>query len=258
MTETSHHRGQNLNTRMGREMMQRHSDRMRSRGWRKGLAAAAVLALGLALGFPVAAASQVTVIQHLYLLTPASEGRLNVQERVVLSNTGAVLPEGSVKLYLPKGAVNVTPHAGGTMEVEKDAVIVRSQIPAGKPAFDFGYTLSYTGAPHYQLRLKSDYATEQVIVLAPAEGVTIEGEGVADGGVQKLGETQYRMFTLKKLAPGSEVILTALTGDGGQMASFWGINAHLLMIGGIVLVVAVVVAAVVIIIRRRAKKKISA
>lgn len=256
-------------------MTQRRNAKTGAGGRWKGLAIAVAAALVWAWGWlPVGAAPQVTVVGHYFLLTPAPQGLLNVQERIVLNNPGPSLPAGQVRFYLPDGVQKLTLHEGGGIPLAAgDGVVeVKGQIPPGQSLFDFGYMVSLQGAPHFILRHKSDFFTGQVYILTPPQGVWVRGERVADQGVNQSGDTEFRLFTMEKLPPGTDVplVVSVGAGKGGTVTRkppvafhspghirFWyqspfrGINAHLFL--AIIILAPLTVLAVAVVRRRKNK-----
>ncbi|NPA26601.1 MAG: c-type cytochrome [Chloroflexi bacterium] len=141
--------------------------------------------------------------------------RIRVAELYVISNDGdrTVVPEkegeGVVRYYLPEGATNLQFEPGqgelGKRFLEVPGGFVdTSAIPPGQYQILFAYELPYPNQ-QAEIRHKVDLPVGSVLVLVPAEGVTVEGEGFQPGDVRDVQGMAVRIYLGPEIEAGGEV-----------------------------------------------------
>jgi cytochrome c553 len=155
-------------------------------------------------------------IERLHLLFDFSiADRIQVLELWVLSNPSdrtivAAPGGGSVEVALPEGASDLGFEEGSIGDrftlTESGFGDTQPVIPGTATSqFIFSYTLPYDG--RLDFRRPTDYAVQAVVVLLPAEGVTADGSGLQDQGVQAMGGQSVHSYTSGAIAAGGALEL---------------------------------------------------
>ncbi len=141
--------------------------------------------------------------------------RIRVAELYVIVNEGdrTVVPkeegEGVITYYLPQGATNLQFEPGqgelGKRFIEIPGGFVdTSAIPPGQYQLIFAYELPYPNQ-QTEIRHKVELPVGSVLVLVPAEGVTVEGEGFQPGEVRDVQGMAIRIYMGPEIEAGGEV-----------------------------------------------------
>ncbi|NPA06914.1 MAG: c-type cytochrome [Chloroflexi bacterium] len=141
--------------------------------------------------------------------------RIRVAELYVIVNEGdrTVVPkeegEGVITYYLPEGATNLQFEPGqgelGKRFIEIPGGFVdTSAIPPGQYQLIFAYELPYPNQ-QAEIRHKVSLPVGSVLVLVPAEGVTVEGEGFQPGEVRDVQGMTIRIYMGPEIEAGGEV-----------------------------------------------------
>jgi hypothetical protein len=155
-------------------------------------------------------------VERLHLLFDFSiPDRLQVLELWVLSNASdrtivAAPGGGVVDVELPEGAsaLGFEDGAIGDRFVLTDNGFGDTQpvVPGTATSqFIFSYRLPYDG--RLDFRRPTDHAVEAVVVLLPAEGVTADGNGLQDLGVQTMGGQAVHSYASGAIAAGEALEL---------------------------------------------------
>ena len=155
-------------------------------------------------------------IERLHLLFDFSiPDRVQVLELWVLSNRSdrtivAAPGRAAVEAALPEGATDLGFEEGSIgdrfMLTENGFGDTQPVIPGTATSqFIFSYNLPYDG--QLDFRRPTDYAVEAVVILLPAEGVTAEGSGLQDLGVQPMGGQSVHSYASGAIAAGGALEL---------------------------------------------------
>ncbi len=167
------------------------------------------------------------------------EDTLRVIQLYILSNTGdrTVVPvEGgqpTVSFVLPEGAANLEIQDGMigerfvlTADGFGDTIPIRPG--AGRYELLFAYELPYEGK--LELVQPMSLPVNAVVVMAPENGIDIEGEGLVDAGSRDVQGAQYRMYNGTSMASGSDLRLTVSGRSAGTSPSLVsGSNTNLVI-----------------------------
>ncbi len=153
--------------------------------------------------------------QGLHIFVDFLGDRLRVAELYLLQNTGtetviaAEEGAGVVRYYLPAGATNLQFEQGqgelGDRFIPTDDGFEDTfAVPPGQFQVLFAYELPYPER-QAEIRHKVSLPVDTFAVLVPAEGVTVEGEGLVPGEVQDVQGMQVRIYQGPSLNPDDEV-----------------------------------------------------
>ena len=153
--------------------------------------------------------------QGLHIFVDFLGDRIRVAELYLLQNTGTetvVPPEegaGVVRYYLPEGATNLQfeqgqGELGDRFILTDDGFEDTYAVPPGQFQVLFAYELPY---PNHEAEIRHPVSlpVDTFAVLVPAEGVTVEGEGLVPGEVQDVQGMQVRIYQGPSLDAGDEV-----------------------------------------------------
>ena len=153
--------------------------------------------------------------QGLHMFVDFLGDRVRVAELYLLENTGTetVVAEeegaGVVRYDLPKGATNLQFEQGqgalGDRFIPTDDGFEDTfAVPPGQFQVLFAYELPY---PNHEAEIRHPVSlpVDTFAVLVPAEGVTVEGEGLVPGEVQDVQGMQVRIYQGPSLDAGDEV-----------------------------------------------------
>ncbi len=194
--------------------------------------------------------------QGLHIFVDFLGDRIRVAELYLLQNTGTetvIAPEegaGVVRYYLPQGATNLQfeqgqGEIGDRFILTDDGFEDTFAVPPGQFQVLFAYELPY---PERQAEIRHAVSlpVDTFAVLVPAEGVTVEGEGLVPGEVQDVQGMQVRIYQGPSLDAGDEVDVRLsgypkeLAGGTVQEAEpglpgLGNLDSSWLLIGGLVL-----------------------
>ena len=169
-------------------------------------------------------------IERLHVLFDFSvPDRVQVLELWVLSNTSdrtvvAAPGRGVVEVSLPEGASDLGFEQGSIGErfmlTDKGFGDTQPVVPGTATSqFIFSYVLPYDGQLDFVR--PTDYAVNAVVALLPAEGVTAQGGGLQDLGVQQMGGQAVHSYTSGAIAAGGalEMEISGKPQAGGQAGS---------------------------------------
>ncbi|MBM3122909.1 MAG: c-type cytochrome, partial [Chloroflexi bacterium] len=141
--------------------------------------------------------------------------RVQVLELWVLSNrsdrTIVAAPGGAaVEAALPEGATDLGFEQGSIgdrfMLTERGFGDTQPVIPGTATSqFIFSYVMPYDG--RLDFRRPTDYAVEAVVLLLPAAGVTAEGSGLQDLGVEQMGGQSVHSYASGAISAGGALEL---------------------------------------------------
>ncbi len=153
--------------------------------------------------------------QGLHIFVDFQGDTLRVAELYLLQNTGdktviaAEEGAGVVRYYLPPEATNLQFEQGqgtlGDRFLETDDGFVDTfAVPPGQFQVLFAYELPY---PNHEAEIRHPVSlpVDTFAVLVPAEGVTVEGQGLVPGEVQDVQGMQVRIYQGPSLQAGEEV-----------------------------------------------------
>lgn len=169
----------------------------------------------------------------------ADEDTLRVIELYILSNptnmTVVPVEEGqpTIKFVLPEGASNLEIQDGVigerfvlTADGFGDTVPIRPGM--GRYELLFAYEMPYNRK--LELVQPMSLPVNAVVVMAPENGVDIEGEGLADAGTRDVQGAPYRLYNMGGISSGSDLRLTIsgrVTGRSPSLVS--GSNTNLVI-----------------------------
>jgi mono/diheme cytochrome c family protein len=175
--------------------------------------------------------------------------RVQVLELWVLSNRSdrtIVAPPGgaAVEAALPEGATDLGFEQGSIgdrfMLTESGFGDTQPVIPGTATSqFIFSYVMPYDG--RLDFRRPTDYAVEAVVLLLPAAGVTAEGSGLQDLGVQQMGGQSVHSYASGAISAGGALELElsgkpAAESVGAPSSGLTNIAIGIGVLGGLLIV----------------------
>jgi mono/diheme cytochrome c family protein len=169
----------------------------------------------------------------------ADEDTLRVIQLYILSNLSdmTVVPveEGKpvISFALPEGAANLEIQDGVigerfvlTADGFGDTTAIRPG--AGRYELLFAYEMPYNR--ELELVQPMSLPVNALVVMAPENGIDVEGDGLVDAGTRDVQGAQYRLYNRDGIAPGSDLRLTISGRSAGASPSLVsGSNTNLVI-----------------------------
>ncbi|MHC1781685.1 MAG: c-type cytochrome [Anaerolineaceae bacterium] len=200
---------------------------------------------------------------HVFFDFP-TEDRVQVVEMFLISNPGkaVIIPESEggtvIEFTLPPGYENLQFESGELGERFLQTASGFGDTAAISPGSAshqilFGYELPYEKSAVIPLSMPLDVAS--AILMVPGDGVSLEAEGLQDGGARTVQEGSMHLYSTGNLAAGSTLELI-ISGRPGQTPVISTGTPTGLFIGGGVLVLVLVGIAVWLIKRREPEEEL--